>query len=500
VPQWAAILASFHPNARAYANDRRQGVAACCGRAWSKSYAAAAKFHRPSAAHPRMSSVFVTQSATRSRDILLPALTELSEKFKLGLRYKGGDDNCVFWPNGYRVLFRGCKDRNEANKRRGTPWVVALWDEADAIPGPLLEYDIHECVEPRLVDVNGIWGVSGTPGAVPDGYWYKLSSGLDPERPLYTGDARENTYIPNALKFWIGALKRMGADSAHAKSKWPPGITSLEQILANPALWSLLPAKFVREYLGQWVADVEALIYQVTQANTYVGAIPNPDRVTIGLDLGGATKDKPTLDRCAITVAQSCSNSPLVWVPESYSMSDATPQKLATTVMQMLQRYPDAVVYVDSASAGTIILNGFRAMGLPVMEAVKGPKLRRIQLVQGMLRNGDMQLSRMWNKERGLAACQDLLEEATALVWADNRKDHHPRCKDDCWDSLLYAVIPHLGDYEAEYEPPREGSAEAIKAEEEAEFEAALREAEETEGRLVQLYPARMLEALRMAA
>lgn len=476
VPGWQRIIAQASEKQRPFVVDRRQGAAARAGRGAGKSYGVAMRKHRLSAAHPNQASLFITLSSERSRDILLPALYDLDKRFKIGIRERK-KDNCALWPNGYRVLFRGCKDRIEANKRRGTPWVSAHWDECDTIPSALLEYDIHECVEPRLVDFNGTWSVSGTPGPIPQGYWHKLSTGPN----VHTWDARDNPFIRNVLKYWTGVLDRMGATRGLSKSKWPAGITSIEQILAKEELWGLLPPSFVREYLGQWVADLEALIYQVTQANTYVGAIPHPDLTTIGIDLGGATKEKPDLDRCAVTVAQSCRNSPLIWVPEAFSKSDATVQSLAAMVMQLLERYPDASVFLDSASAGTIILHTFQKMGIPINPAEKrmrGPKQRRIQLVQGALRSGDLQISRMWNKERQAPACQDLLEEATALVWSENRRDHHPKCKDDVWDSALYAIVPHLGDYDAEYEPPKPGSREAEEAENEREFEEALREAE----------------------
>lgn len=194
-PGWQRIIAQSFEKQRRFATDQEQGAAALAGRGGGKSYGVAKRFHRPWTSFPGQASLFITLSAERSRDILLPALYDLDKRFKIGIRERK-KDNCALWPNGYRVLFRGCKDRIEANKRRGSPWVMAHWDEADTIPSALLEYDIHECVEPRLVDFNGTWSVSGTPGAVPDGYWHKLST-----RPgVHTWDARDNPHMGGLQK------------------------------------------------------------------------------------------------------------------------------------------------------------------------------------------------------------------------------------------------------------------------------------------------------------
>jgi len=69
-PKWREICASMSPaGQRPFAEDQQQGVIARAGRGAGKSYGMAAKFHRPSAAHPGCSSVFITISVERSRDI-----------------------------------------------------------------------------------------------------------------------------------------------------------------------------------------------------------------------------------------------------------------------------------------------------------------------------------------------------------------------------------------------------------------------------------------------
>ncbi len=442
------------------------------GRGAGKSHGHARKFHRRSHSHPGKSSVFVSLSAERARDILVPALELLSERYNLGLReYRKA--NAMLWPNGYRVLMRGCKDRVECNKRRGVPWVEAGWDECDAIHSKLLEYDIHECVEPRLLDFNGSWCATGTPGAIPKGYWHALSTG-ETEHPyrVVSWDARENPWQPNVLQYFLKALKRMGGLAP--KEKWPPGVT-IEGAIADPKYWHLLPAKFVREYLGAWVLDLEALVYKLLPRNNYSGELPFAvDRTTIGVDLGGATTEGPNekLDRTAVTVCQSTQALPTIWVPEAYAMRDVTVDGLAQHLMKKLEVYPDATVEIDSASAGKIIEATFRKMGIPIRAAMKGPKLRRIQLLQGALETGHLRVH--------ISRCMDLRHEAVALVWDDTRTKHSERCLDDVWDSLLMASMPHFGEAEIAPEPKHEArpnSAEARAKQEAEELEEAYQEA-----------------------
>lgn len=467
-PLWSRIMAETFAKQREFVLHGDIGKA---GRGAGKSHGHARKFHRRSHLYPGKSAVFVTLSAERSRDILLPALEQLSEKYSLGLReYRKA--NAMVWPNGYRVLFRGCKDRVEANKRRGTPWVEAGWDECDTINSNLLEYDIHECVEPRLVDFNGSWCATGTPGAVPSGYWHTLSCGENPHYRVVEWDARQNPHMPGVMPYFEKALRRM--DGLPPKEKWPAGVTTLAELFCREHM-HLLPAKFVREYLGLWVMDLQSLVYRITPRNNYSGTIPFPiARTTIGLDLGGAESkgERAKLDHTAITVCQSCATLPTIWVPESYKLKDVNADSLAIHLLGLIERYPDATVEIDSSSAGVIVERTLRLRGIPVRATVKGPKLRRIQAVQGVILAGHLRLS--------LTKTMALRDEAVTLVWGDERKDHSPKCDDDAWDSLLYAAIPHIG--EAEQEPlpthqPKPGSREAIEAQEAAELEEAYLEA-----------------------
>jgi hypothetical protein len=465
-PKWREICASMSPaGQRPFAEDQQQGVIARAGRGAGKSYGMAAKFHRPSAAHPGCSSVFITISVERSRDILLPGIWKLNEQFGLGITERK-KDNSLVWPNGYRVLLRGCRDRSECNKRRGTPWVLAGWDECDSLNPTLLEYDIHDCVEPRLMDYDGRWFAGGTPGAVPYGYWHKLSSGESLHYPVYAWDARTNPHIP-ALAHFIGALTRM--QGVPARETWPPGVDSLEQIIADPKHWHLLPARFVREYLGQWITDLRALIYRLTAANNYSELPIEPDYVTIGCDLGANGPEDEDLDHAAITVACSHSTLPFIWIPEARRLPDITVDSLAKELVRLCTRYPKATVFLDSASAGKIIEKSYRKWGVPVVGADKGPKLRRIQLAQGAVQNHTLLLH--------TAGTNDLRHEAVSLVWDETRTLHSPRCSDDVWDSLLYAITPHLGDHRPKAEPLKEGTLQWMQARENVEYEEALREA-----------------------
>jgi hypothetical protein len=477
-PGWARILDSMsnegHPGyegQRAFAMCRRQGARARAGRGGGKSFAHVGRFHSVSAAHPRCSSVFVTISAERSRDILFPAVWKFNDTYGTCIEEKRGD-GLFEWPNGYKLLYRGCKDINECNKRRGTPWVMAAWDEAASINQGLLEYDIHECVEPRLMDYNGIWSISGTPGPVPQGYWYDLSSGDDPLQPLFCWDARHNPHMPNVLKFFSETLQRM--QGVPDRSKWPPHASSVLDLINDPQCWKILPASFVREYLAQWILDLKAIIYKITPKNSYAEFPIKPDYWTIGIDLGAHSEEDPDLDHAAVSVCASHSSLPFIWCPESHKLSDVTVDSLAAYVCQLLVKYPGATCHIDGTSAGKLIENTLKKMGIPIQCADKAKKLRRIQLVQSAIRSGNLQLH--------IRECMDLRNEATALVWNDKRDDHSPKCDDDAWDSLLYAATPHMGDYRPEENPVVPGSKEWQAAQEMAEYEQALQNAIEQYG------------------
>lgn len=468
-PKWADIVASMSPiGQRPFVLDQRQGAIALAGRGAGKSYGMAAKYHRPSAAHPGCSSVFVSLSGARAREILSPGIWKLNEKFGLGITERAKDNSFV-WPNGYRVLLRGCSDSVEVAKRRGTPWVLAGWDETAAISNTLLKMDIHEAVEPRLADYDGRWFAGGTPGPIEIGYWHELSTGAA-GYPVHEWDARTNPHI-NAMKFMLDTLQRMQA--VPPRETWPADCSSLMDIINNPKHWHLLPATFVREYLGKWVQDLTALIYRLTKKNNYLDWPIEPNYITIGCDLGSYNEEDEKLqklDKAAITVACSHSSLPNIWVPESRKLREVDLDILHDDLAATIRRYPQASVHIDSASAGKLVELTFRKWGIPIQGAVKGPKLRRIQLVQSAIRTGNLQLKQ--------DSCMDFRSESMRLVWDETRTLHSEVCEDDAADSLLMACAPHLGDHEpAPPPPPQPGSPEWQQSQELAEFERAFEDA-----------------------
>lgn len=473
-PGWQRILDGMprrshagYKGARDYAACLQQGASALAGRGGGKSVATLGRLHAPSAAHPNQSSVFVSISSERSRDILTPAVWKFNELYDLKIEERRGD-GAFIWPNGYRVLYRGCKDINECNKRRGTPWVRAHWDECASLNDTLFKYDIHECVEPRLVDFNGLWSVSGTPGPLPKGYWYDLTNGDNHTYPLFKWDARHNHHMPNVMKYFSDTLQRMSG--VPDRKLWPRGCKSILDLINDPRCWKLLPNTFVREYLGQWVLDLRALIYKLGPKNTYSEFPIVPDRWTIGVDLGAHSEERPDLDHAAVCVCASHSTLPFVWVVMVEKLSDVTVDTLGARILQLIEEFPEAEAHIDAASAGKLIENTFKRMGIPIMAAEKAHKLRRIQRAQGAIRAGNLQLH--------ATRCMDARIEAVSLVWNDDRDDHSPRCDDDAWDCILYGAIPHLDGFEpAKDEGPAKGTPEWEKLQELQEFEKALQDA-----------------------
>jgi hypothetical protein len=185
--------------------------------------------------------------------------------------------------------------------------------------------------------------------------------------------------------------------------------------------------------------------------------------------LGANGPEDEDLDHAAITVACSHSTLPFIWIPEARRLPDITVDSLAKELVRLCTRYPKATVFLDSASAGKIIEKSYRKWGVPVVGADKGPKLRRIQLAQGAVQNHTLLLH--------TAGTNDLRHEAVSLVWDETRTLHSPRCSDDVWDSLLYAITPHLGDHRPKAEPLKEGTLQWMQARENVEYEEALREA-----------------------
>lgn len=393
-------------------------------------------------------SVFIAQTAGHAYRILWRTLVRFNEKYKLGLKLNEAKLTATF-PNGYQIWLTGCSTWREAEKLRGPRYRRAAIDEAGSVETDLLTYVVDDVLDPALMDLDGELAISGTPGVVPKGFFFEKTTGIGEAGPVPAWPTFEFTCLDNPH-----VEGRRYLDKKLKENGWTP---------THPT--------FVREYLGQWVLDTDAIVYPfVANRNGFFGAIPldrGRTRSVIAVDIGWH-------DDTAIVVASAHRNHPEVWYREAWKQPGLLPGRIAAEVekrRQALLREGSTVeLVIDTAGGSKVIAEELAQIYLlPFEAALKRDKKLGIEGLRGALLDGTAKVDPY--------QCAPLLSEWSALPYADDRSDHHDQYPNHCADAALYAYRRILMPYRPEVEPPKVGSAEWHKQERARERAAAQKRA-----------------------
>jgi hypothetical protein len=423
------MLAGLHAKQRAFVEDKSVRKAGLCSRRAGKSWGLASWYVLGGQSDPGGLSVYITRSKGDARRIMEPAFNGLNEAFKLGARWREQDGQ-LYWtlPNGHSVWLAGCKNKAETGKFRGPKYRRAAVDEAQEFPG-YLETLIEDSLDPALMDKRGELALTGTPHPVPAGYFYAATTGDGGAKwSTHEWTVLDNPFIPHAEAWLLEKLKRNGWDATHPTYR--------------------------REWLGEWVLDLGALIYPYSgEINTFQD-LPSGDGWTyaIGVDLGASESVKST----AFVVACCRRGHPEVYVLRAEKREGLIPSAVAAHVERYLREFPRALVVVDEGGLGKGYADEMRkSYGIPVVAAEKTRKRGFQELVSGDLLSGVIKIH-PWN-------ARELVDEIQILQWDEAREGADERFEDHAADAFLYAVRALRPFYSPEEEEPAPGSPEAEK-------------------------------------
>jgi Terminase RNaseH-like domain len=375
------------------------------------------------ACKPDLIALYVTLTIATSCDNQWELTHTANKRYNLGLE---PSDNRWNSPQGGCIWLAGCKDRGEVDKFRGLKYSIIIIDEAGTHRPDVLKYLIDNVLSAARTDTDcPIW-LTGTPGMVPRGKFWALTTGADPEvKPWQTHSwsVQDNPHHP------------FGRDAA-----------ALEKYRLQEG-FALDSPTWKREFCGEWVLDTSTLIYEYdSKLNGWDDWVASEEtRTIIGVDLGYD-------DKTAFAVTQADEGEPTVRVVEAWGKSQLLPSGIAAELYRLRERYPDASIFVDSGGLGkSILVQLQREYSLPVQAAEKHDKAASIASVQAALRKGQLKLHRN---------ARALLEEWAYLPWDDHRKNHAPGYEDHCSDALLYAFRQHSFGETWERVPPVVNSAE----------------------------------------
>lgn len=245
-------------------------------------------------------------------------LKKLNLELELGMKFN--DQELVArLPNGSCVYFVGGETISEIEKLRGGRFHGAVVDECKSYGLLTFQTLLDEILQPALNTYMGPLIIIGTPGDILKGEFY-----LSTCRPRFCFD-------PNALPPARRFSNKLYDSTEEGPSKWSLHVWTLKDNTAVPHLWvEALALKdrngwaddhpvWLREFMGQWVASDNRLVYRyVPHLHDYqpgdkgkYGLTDGHDwRTVIGVDLG-------VRDGTAIVIWAYSPTAPGLW--EVYS-------------------------------------------------------------------------------------------------------------------------------------------------------------------------------------
>ena len=437
------VLAALHSRQKDFASDLARRVAAHCGRRSGKSHGIAGKFLATAIRNPGETSVFIAISAARANEIIGRAFRILGKA--IGWEPRATQRNGqLYWlfPNGHKLWVAGCKNKSEAEKFRGDAYCGAAVDEADSLRGHL-QYLVEDVLEPALMDHDGWLAILGTPGVTPAGYFHDVTTGSNGQKRWSTWHwtALDNPFLRDPQGWLRQRREELGLDET------------------SPT--------YRREWLGQWIADLDSLVYAWDATRNAVDEPldPNKDwKYVIGIDLG-------VNDATALVAGAYQYGLPDLHLIESQSWPGLSPSGAYARVMEWRARYPGCRVVADTGGQGKAFTKEWSdTYGLYVEPAKKLDVVGQVAFINGMLRSGVCKVH--------LPGCRTLAHEWAQLPWNEDRTAHEDSYPDHESDAARYCLLAMRPNYKAEHDPPTIGTAEwqaieAARAKDEAFARAA---------------------------
>jgi phage terminase large subunit len=432
-----------HAKQRALVVDQRRRIAVLGGRRGGKSHALARRLLRAGERHPGETSVYVTLTRGKARQILWDdCLARLNQRQSLGLRIVHTDSLLyIMQPNGSRIWLVGVDDKAQVEKIRGGKFSEVVIDEAMAMPEYLREL-VLDSAEPTLMDLRGATVLAGTPCAQMAGYFYEVTTGANPETAqwhTHQFTILDNPYLPH-------------------------GAEELEQKLRDDYGNNPDHPTYRREWKGEWVEDIGALVYPFTwERNSWAPDGEGPYGLPEGeysyglaIDLGYGENST------AFVFGAKRNDTGRAYILKAYTESRWTALKVAAHVKSLREKHLAATgkgmrVLVDEGGLGKGWSDQMNELGIGCEAAEKSQKRAFQDYAQGLIEGGLVQVH--------YGQCRPLIDEARKLQFDAETGKEDERYLNHACDAFLYLVRALFPRYNPEKVPPRPGSPEALELE-----------------------------------
>ena len=330
-------------------------------------------------------------------------LKEIDRDFQLDARFNDTELKMRF-PNGSEIQLVGADAKpEEMQKLLGQKFKLAVVDEGSMYRIDLSQL-IYSTLKPAVADHRGQIYIIGTPSNNTKSLYYDITTGQETGWSVHHWSAVDNIHMTEQ---WAEEL-------AFLRSKNP-------KIEETPI--------FRQMYLGEWVIDLDAIIYRYDPDINFTEALPDAPRwmYLLGIDLG---YNDPT----AFVIAAYREDDPTLYFIDCFKKSGMILTDVAEYTRMLQAKYDPAFMVIDNASKQAVqeLVQRFQ---LPFVATEKTNKFDFIQLMNTDIYNGHIKV---------LPKCADLIDEWQSLVWDERMLEagkhvEHPALPNHLSDAALYA-------------------------------------------------------------
>jgi hypothetical protein len=428
--------------------DPSRFLTALCTRRGGKSSGLAYRFYRTALRNPGSLQPYIGLTRRSAYNIMWPIFKQVAKDQGIEARFTKSDLTITL-ANESQIQLFGADTENFIDRLRGGKYPGAAVDEAQSFKEHIQEL-VDDVLTPALMDYEDGWlALTGTPGPVAAGMFYEATQGRLGYSNHFWSWA-DNPYLKNAKTFVDDLKKRRGWTDDHPT--------------------------FLREWLGKWVQDLDALVYKFKWEKNVTRALPpgHTWHYVLGVDLG-YSPDPSAFVLCAYSLTD-----PRLFIIDTYKKTEMIVSDVADRIKYYLNQYPYAKVVIDAGGQGKQIAEEIRKRHqIPLHAAEKQGKSGFIEIMNSDFLTGKIQV---------LERCAgDLSKEYRDLIWdsASKERKEDGRFPNHLADGALYAwrycynyawkakeekPKPHTQAYVDEWE--RRESSRVIQEKEEADRDA----------------------------
>jgi hypothetical protein len=421
------------PEQNAFVFDKNQFIAAQCTRRAGKSNGLALRFFRTMEKFPGCFCPYIALTRESAKNIMWDIIQDQAERFGISAEFTESNLTMTM-ANGSRLQLFGADMKNFIKRLKGIKTPGAAIDEAQDF-GSHIASLVDDVLTPATADYgeDGWIAVTGTPGLVPSGYFYEITEKRKHGFTVHKWTLYQNPFMPDPRGF-VARLK--------AKKEWSD---------ENPT--------FLREYMNQWVLDLDALVYKFQESKNLFSELPKGHHYMRIL-----TVDYGWHDQAAIGITTFSYTLRKVFTEYTEGHGQLIPSALAKRVVELKAKYSPFKLLADTGGLGKSITEEFKQRyHLPFEAAEKREKKTAIRLMNGDFIDGH---ALVHESEKELIDQYKALKKPDDWQENENAPPEKPGLPNDRADVALYGYrsAKHFLGEEKEDEPDQ-GTPQAYELE-----------------------------------